>query len=189
MLSPSPRSVLVLVALFAWAGATIAPGDRSSAARGQHPVIHYDTGELPERVQRMRRDILEAARTGDIEAMRPVLESNELMPLVADGPVDDPIAYWKQNSTDGEGREILAILSEILETGYVRLNAGKPDEIFVWPYFAELPLAALTPAQQVELDRIVPAHEVETMKASGSYTHYRLGIGRDGTWHYFITGK
>ncbi|MGI9383106.1 MAG: hypothetical protein ACR2PO_08115, partial [Methyloligellaceae bacterium] len=129
-----------------------------------------------------------AARSGNIEAMRPVLESNELMPLVAHDAVADPIAHWKQNSADGEGREILAILIDVLEAGYVKLNAGKPDETYVWPYLAELSLDKLTPAQQVELYRIVSPDEVKTMKDAGAYIHYRLGLGRDGTWHYFIAG-
>ena len=55
-------------------------------------------------------------------------------------------------------------------------------------YLAEVPLATLTPAQRTELARIVPAGKLESMQASGSYSYYRLGIGRDGTWHYFVTG-
>lgn len=186
---PPFRALIIPVALCAWTGAMIATGELTRAAESKAPAVEYDAGALPERVRQMRSAILEAARTGDIETMRPVLESNELMPLVADGPVDDPIAYWKKVSADGTGREILAILGEILDAGFVRLRAGKPDEIFVWPYFAETSLATLTPAQQVEFHRLVPAAKVEAMTASGRYDHYRLGIGRDGTWHYFIAGK
>ena len=72
----------------------------------------------------------------------------------------DPVAYWKKISGDGEGREVLAALAEILDAGYVTVPLGRDLEnnrIYVWPYFAEVPLRKLTPAQQVELLRLVPA--------------------------------
>ena len=178
-LSPSATLIAVLLALAAIPLPAVAQ---------KAPQVQRDVTKLPERVQKMRSDILAAARTGDIAALLPVLESNELMPLFAHDSVADPIAYWKENSADGEGREVLAILIDVLEAGYVKLNAGKPDETYVWPYLAELPLDKLTPAQQVDLYRIVSAAEVKTMKDAGAYIHYRLGIGRDGTWHYFIAG-
>lgn len=181
VLSPSTTLIAVLLVMGAVLPAAAAPKPA--------PEVHYDAAKLPERVRKMRSEILAAARTGNIEAMRPVLESNELMPLVAHDTVADPIAHWKQTSADGEGREILAMLLNVLEAGYVKLNAGKPDETYVWPYFAELPLDKLAPAQQVELYRIVSPDEVKTMKELGAYIHYRLGIGRDGTWHYFIAGN
>lgn len=157
----------------------------SAAVPGQtQPEIGRGSDGLPAEVARMRDDIMEAARTGDIEAMRPVLESNELSPLVSGKHVDDIVAYWRKVSGDGEGREILAALGETLEAGHVRLNPGKPDEIYVWPYFAAVPLETLSPAQKVELFRLAPAAAVRS--AEGKYLWYRLGIGADGTWHYFV---
>ncbi len=54
-----------------------------------------------------------------------------------------------------EGREILAILIEVLEAGYVHVDVGTPDEMYVWPYFARYPVNALTPRQIVELFKLV----------------------------------
>jgi len=59
------------------------------------------------------------------------------------------------------------------------------NRIYIWPYFAEVPLAKLTPAQEVELLRLVPPAAVKAMRAAGRYTHWRLAIGADGTWHSF----
>ncbi len=56
------------------------------------------------------------------------------------------------------------------------------NQVYVWPYFAEWPLAKLTPRQEVELLRLVPPAAVREMKAKGKYTHWRLMIGADGTW-------
>jgi hypothetical protein len=30
--------------------------------------------------------------------------------------------------------------------------------------------------------------EAKNMKEFGSYIHYRLGLGPDGTWHFFVAG-
>lgn len=150
--------------------------------------IRTDLSKLPEPVRKMHSAILEAACSGDIEMLRPILEMNELRPTVSFGGADDPIRYWKKTSGDSEGRQILAILVEILEMPYVHINAGKAVEMFVWPYLAEVSLAELAPPQLVDLYRLVTPEQAKTMKDFGGYIHYRLGIGPDGTWHYFVAG-
>jgi hypothetical protein len=73
----------------------------------------------------------------------------------------------------------------VMSAGYARVGQG-PDEMYVWPYFAETGVAALTSAQEVELYRIAPRELVAAMKQSGKYSYYRLGIGPTGVWHYFL---
>ena len=63
------------------------------------------------------------------------------------------------------------------------------NQLFVWPYFAEMPLGQLTPRQEVELLRLVPAAAAREMKEKGKYTGWRLVIGADGTWHAFRKGE
>jgi len=143
---------------------------------------------LPAPVQEMREAILAAVHSGDVEDLRPALEWNEPRPHVADQPVDDPIAYWKKISGDGEGREILAILADILDCAYAVLPIGKDVEnnlVFVWPAFAEADLAKLTPQQEVALYRIVKPAEVKSMRENKRWQWWRLAIGADGTWHSF----
>lgn len=150
--------------------------------------INYGTTKLPAPVAEMREAILAAARSGNIEELRYAFELNELKPELGPEPVGDPVAYWKKISGDGEGREILAVLAELLDAGYVTLPLGRDLEnnrIYVWPYFAEVPLAKLTPAQQVELLRLVPPAAAKEMIGVGKYTYWRLAIGADGTWHFF----
>ncbi len=152
------------------------------------PEVHYGEKDLPEPVRRMRQAILEAARSGDPEALRPVLESNEMMPTLSFGEIGDPIDFLKQSSGDGKGQELLAIMTEILESGWVLVDKGTPQEKYVWPYFAAYPLDKLTPPQMVELYRIVTAADVDEMRNYGTYIFYRFGIGPDGTWHFFVAG-
>jgi hypothetical protein len=164
---------------------TAAEVTETGALPGQAPKVLYDFNALPAPVKRMLQQIAGAAESGDIETMRPVFESNELKPMVATAYVEDPIAFWKKASADGNGRDVLAAMLNVLSTGFVRTGQGK-DEMYVWPYFAETDLATLTPAQEVELYRIVPPSLALPMKRSGKYSYYRLGISPNGVWQYFI---
>jgi hypothetical protein len=145
----------------------------------------YDLNRLPPDIKSTLEDIVVAAQSGDIEAMREVLEQNELKPMLSSGPVGDPIAFWKKQSADGEGREILAAMLNVFSAGYAKEGDGK-NATYVWPYFAESDLTKLTPSQEVELYRIVPVVEALAMRKSGKYSYYRAAIGSDGVWHYFM---
>jgi hypothetical protein len=150
--------------------------------------VAYGAAKLPAPVAEMREAILAAVRQGKIEELRHAYELNELKPELGPEPVGDPVAHWKKISGDGEGLEVLAALGEILDAGYVAVPFGRDLEnnrIYVWPYFAEVPLQKLTPAQQVELLRLVPPAVAKEMLQTGRYTYWRLAIGADGTWHHF----
>jgi hypothetical protein len=155
------------------------------------PQVRYGVEGLPGPVQDMREAILGAVRSGRIEELRHAWELNELKPDLGVASVGDPVAHWRQISGDGEGREILAVLAEILDAGYVVLPLGRDLEnnrLYVWPYFAEVPLDKLSPAQEVELLRLVSPAALKDMRSSGKYTHWRIVIGADGTWHSFRRG-
>ena len=144
-----------------------------------------DVSKLPHDVQRMRQAILQAAMSGDIEELRVPIDMNELHPIFAKERTPNPIAYLKSVSADGNGREMLAILFNLLTTGYAIKNAGTKDEMIIWPYHAAISLSALTPGQEVEIYRFLPPARVKEMAAAGKYSYYSVGIGRDGVWHYF----
>jgi hypothetical protein len=161
------------------------PEQRANPAPAGAQNVLYDLSQLPLPVHKMLEAIVVAAQSGDIEQLRPVLESNELKPMVAAAAVDDPIAFWKKASADGAGREVLAALLNVLSTGFVLVKEGK-EEMYVWPYFAETDLATLTPSQAVDLYRMLPAAQAVPMQRSGKYSYYRVGIAADGVWHYFL---
>ncbi len=152
---------------------------------GQAQKVLYDLNTLPGPIKRMLEHIVVAAQGGDINEMLPVLQENELPPMLSTEAVSDPIAYWKKASADGEGRDILAAMLNVFSSGFVKKGDGK-SVMYIWPYFAEVDLTKLTPSQQVELFRIVPAAQALEMQKSGKYSFYRAGIGNDGVWHYFM---
>ncbi|WP_313531865.1 hypothetical protein [Shinella sp.] len=156
----------------------------------QTPVeVLYDINKAPEAVRRMRQLIVEAAASGDIERLRPLLGKGVTETQVSIVESDEgPVETLKGQSGDSDGIEVLAILLDVLATGFVHVGQGTPDEMYVWPYFAEKPLASLTPPEKVELLRIVTAGDFSDMQEFGSYNFYRVGITPDGQWKFFVTG-
>lgn len=166
------------------------PGPEPVAVEDEVAVdIITDLALLPEPARRMRELILEAAATGEPEKLRALLGSGPSATQLAFGEIEtDPVSYLRSVSGDGEGQEILAILIDLLNTGFVRIEPGGPNETYVWPYFVALPLDGLTAPQRVELLRLVTAGDVEDMKAYGAYNFYRVGISPDGEWRFFMAG-
>jgi hypothetical protein len=154
------------------------------------PTVEYDVSKLPAPVRALRERILAAAKTGDIEQLKPIIDSGAHPPnLGADAKEDkDPIGYLKSISGDSEGREILAILTDVLSAGYVHVDVGTPQELYVWPYFARYPIDQLTPPQLVELFRLLTSSDYEEMKNFGAYLFFRVGIAPDGQWSEFQAG-
>lgn len=152
------------------------------------PKITRGTDELPPAVRNTWERLHDAAVRGDISVIDAIIAGNGVAPSFTLDEMDGDAGLLRELSGDAQGHEILAIMLEILEAGYVRLNEGEPTEMYVWPYFWAYPLEYLTARQRVELFRIVTAGDYEEMKLFGAYIFYRLGIGPDGTWHFFLAG-
>ena len=147
-----------------------------------------DISTLPPQVARMRGAILSAAATGEVENLRVPIDMNELPPMLAAEKIKDPMAYWREISGDGQGREVMATLIQLFRTGFARKGAGTENELYVWPYFVGKPLSDLTPPERVELLRIVTAGDLMGMEESGNYNFYRIGISPDGEWKFMAGG-
>jgi hypothetical protein len=170
------------------------PAQKSAADKGKGhivppstvPEIITDLSRLPAAVVRTRERLLAAARSGDLQQLAGLMTDS--MPIFSFTEDKDPIAFWKANYPDSDGIEVLSILTMILESGFVRVDEGTPQEMYVWPYFVRMSLGALTPQQKVELFRIVTGGDYKDMMKLGVYAFYRLGISPDGTWQFFVTG-
>ena len=157
---------------------------------GKIPEVSYDYSKLPQAVQDTRKKILDIAKAGKIDALKPLLgDGGETSPMLSLGEYDGtPLEFLKSLSGDSNGQELLAILVDLLESGYAHLDAGTPNEVYVWPYFFAYPLDKLDDRQMVELYQIVTAGDFEEMKGVGAYIFYRLGITPDGSWKFFVAG-
>jgi hypothetical protein len=140
----------------------------------------------------MREAILAAVKSAGSRSCGMRGSSTSSSPISAPPRWAIPSRIGGRSPGDGEGREILAALAEILDAGYVVLPLGRDLEnnrLYVWPYFAEVPLDKLSPAQEVELLRLVSPTALKDMRSAGKYTHWRIAIGADGTWHSFRRGR
>ena len=161
----------------------------SGGAPASEVTFSNDEAALPAPVRRMRELIMEAARSGDPEMLRPLIgvgpDTTRLSLADVEG---DPIEYFKSISGDAEGHEMLAILLEVFEAGYAHFDAGQDTELFVWPYFFAKPLEDLNAQQRVELFKLVTAGDYEDMASFGAYIFFRAGITPEGRWLFFVAG-
>ncbi|WEX07661.1 cytoplasmic protein [Chelativorans sp. AA-79] len=162
---------------------------RPDVTASETPEVIYDESRLPEPVQRMRRLIIEACKSGDIERLRPLIGAGDSRTQLLLGELDgDPVDFLRQISGDEEGHEIMAILLEVMQSGFVHLNPGAENEYYVWPYFFAIPIDDLTPPQRVELFTLLTASDYEEMKNFGAYIFYRSAITPEGRWLFFVAG-
>lgn len=166
-----------------------ASGDEDKNLSAVPPKIYYGDDGLPPPVKQLRQRLIDIAKSGDIDALRPYIEPGDNGTVLSFGGVDgDPIEFLKQASGDGQGLEILAILLETLNAGHVENDPGTDEHIYVWPYFTQMALDKLSKQQMVELFELVTAGDWEEMKAFGAYNFYRVGITPDGKLQFFVAG-
>ena len=150
--------------------------------------VHRDLSALPAAVAATRDALMAAAATGDVDALKGVLDAQEELPVLSFGGAEDPLEYLRAASNDGEGRELLGIMLELLEAPFAIVGAGTADEMYVWPYFAAISLDDLSPPELVELYKLISHYDFEEMQHLGGWYFYRVGINANGDWAYFVAG-
>ncbi len=165
------------------------------SAKSDAPVIsapQFDLSRLPPLVADMRRRILEAAASGDIERLRSPIDRNEIRPILeprgTHPPGLDPIELLRQRSFDGKGLETLSLLTAVFEAPYVVQKIGVFIS-YVWPSYVLRPILPPTFEDLRRMWRCVRFVDANKTDAQGFPLMQRGGIGADGTWHYFWGGE
>lgn len=173
------------------AGSNTSDGTTQIPLNGGKPAeAVHDESKLPEAVRRTRQLLVEAAASGDIERLRPLIGDGKSATEISVGETaGDPINTLKELAGDDQGVEILSSFLNILATGYVHVDVGTAKEAYVWPYFAARPLGSLTPPEKVELLRIVTAGDYQDMLDFGTYSFFRIGIAPDGKLSFIRSGE
>ena len=138
-----------------------------------------ETG-LPAAVEQTLAALLEAAESGDYEALRPLISDS--FEYTFGSPVEGgPIAYWQRLEAETDERP-LESLAAILKMPYV-LSRG----YYVWPW-----------AYAAESSDDLSPHEAELLAPLGApgrffpegtgYLGWRAGIAPDGTWAFYVAG-
>ena len=150
-----------------------------------------DLDALPTRVGALREKILEAVEARDIEFLRPAIEWNETPPIFARGErpkgFSQTIEFLKSRSFDGKGNETLALLKAVFAQPYVKTVRG-PATTYVWPSFAMRQAPDPAPELRLAMLRCVRFANLGLTNDIGLPLIERIGIGADGTWHYFWAG-
>jgi hypothetical protein len=136
---------------------------------------------LPTPVDETRARLLEAAESGDYEALRPLISDTSFKYTFGDGVEGGPIAYWRELERTTDQRPIEA-LADVLRLPYA-LSRGS----YAWPW-----------AHAVSSSDDLSPHERELLAPLGlpsqlfpegaGYYGWRAGIAPDGTWVYFVAG-
>ncbi len=156
---------------------------------GNDADISHDVTGLPEPVARLRELIVKAASTGDLKGVVALMNPGpDQTSIGVDTSGNDLKTALMDMSGDQNGMEILAIMLDILDSGYAHIAEGTAEEAYVWPYFVRRDINALTPQEEVELMRIVTAGDYIGMREFGGYNFYRIGISPDGRWRFFVAG-
>ena len=107
--------------------AQAAKGDAAASPKKGQPLlpvqIRYGTDGLPRPVLDLREALQAAVEAGRIEELAQTYAETHIAPDIGAAEGADPAAHWKRLSGDGQGREVLAALSLILEAGYAEIRA------------------------------------------------------------------
>ena len=136
---------------------------------------------LPAPVAETRDALLEAAESGDYEALRPLVPDTGFEYTFGSPVPGGPIAYWQEleRTTDEEPLDSLA---EVLRMPYT-LSRG----IYVWPFAYDV--ASIDDLTAHERELLAPLGPLETVFVEGTgYLGWRAGIRPDGTWVFFVAG-
>ncbi len=153
-------------------------------------VVSNDVSQLPEAVQKRRLELIAIARTGDISALKAILDNDQT--TVSFGEPEDRTAYLAEASADKEGVETLAILADILEAPFAAVDGGEGPEggsFYVWPSLAYYDsLQNLSAADRVVAYQIMGHAGFEDMKGLDAWYYWRVYIGPDGQLQAFVAG-
>jgi hypothetical protein len=129
---------------------------------------------LPEQVAEKREAILEAAESGDPDAVATL--AGERFSYTFGGEVaGGPAAYWRQ--LEDQGEQPIETLAAILRMPYT-VSRG----IYVWPFAFDKAPDEITDHERELLGELADDFGPE------GYLGWRAGIAADGTWLYFVAG-
>jgi hypothetical protein len=132
---------------------------------------------LPDAVAQTHAELLAAARSGDYEALRPLIPDGEFSYTFGLPAEDGPIAYWQQVDETSDERTI-DVLARILELPYT-LSHGT----YVWPFAYDKQEGDLSAHERELLGDLAGDFQPES-----GYLGWRAGIEPNGRWSFFIAG-
>jgi hypothetical protein len=147
----------------------------TTTATATETVTESQVVGLPDAVNSKHAALLEAARSGDYEQLRPLIPRRFSYSFGASE--GDAIDYWKMVERDS-GERPIRILARILDMPYT-LYRG----MYVWPFAYDK-----QPNELTAYERRILGDLADDFGAGTGYLGWRAGIERDGRWAFFIAG-
>ena len=133
-----------------------------------------DASALPDAVEETRRGLLEAAQSGDVEALEPFV--TDRLSYTFGEPVEGgAIEHFRQ--LEAQGQDPLGTLAKLLQLPYTLAQGN-----YVWPWVYTVQASDLTDYEKQLLGEFADDFAGQT------YLGYRVGIAPDGTWIFFVAG-
>jgi hypothetical protein len=133
-----------------------------------------DATALPDEVEETRRGLLEAAQSGDVEALEPFV--TDRLSYTFGEPVEGgAIEHFRQ--LEAQGQDPLGTLAKLLQLPYTLAQGN-----YVWPWVYTVQASDLTDYEKQLLGEFADDFADQT------YLGYRVGIAPDGTWIFFVAG-
>lgn len=174
-------AVLGLGAAAGWYGSNELEGAETVVETTTETETAESGSGLPVAVEQTRAALLEAAESGNYEALQPFIPETGFTYTFGGEVEGGPVAYWQQLERDANEKP-LETLEAVLAMPPV-LTRG----IYVWPwaYTVESP----DDLSEHERELLAPLGPTSRLFVPGTgYLGWRAGIAPDGTWVFFVAG-
>ena len=142
--------------------------------------------ELPAAVSETRSNILEAARAGDYNALRPVIKLDRFLSDYGFGASQpDPVHRWERL-----GDKPLRTMAVLLQMPH-QVRETNEGTLYQWPRLGpNSDPGDMTAEERRLLSQVMTEAEIrDAILPEVGYTAPRLGILADGTWWFFILDR
>lgn len=143
--------------------------------------------DLPDPVDRMRRDIAMAAMACDLEGLAALASPDGFQHAVSPGADPDPVAYWLEMEAGG-----FSPIRRLVEVLAIPAGFGLVDgtDVLFWPAVAAYPDWQAAPAADRQaLEELFTPEDLARFEAENTYLGSRVAIDGDGDWLYYLPGE
>ncbi len=136
---------------------------------------------LPSAVAKKRDAIVAAAHAFDYDRLETLLDRKTFS--YSFGERGNPVGYWRRLEEEGEVPILGDYLPVILSAPY-----AKRRDTYVWPSAYGKRPSSWTAEDRQWLTNFYTEQEIRQFERAGDYLGWRVGIRRDGTWLFFVSG-
>jgi hypothetical protein len=175
------RRLVLLLLLLTLAAAGCGSSEEPSPGPASSAPTTAPRETLPPAVAKKRDAIVAAAHAFDYDRLETLLDRENFS--YSFGESGDPVAYWRRLEDEGEVPILGDYLPVILSAPYAQRG-----DTYVWPSAYGKSPSSWTTEDRQWLTNFYTEQEIRAFERAGDYLGWRVGIRRDGTWLFFVSG-